>query len=75
MLLLYSFAAAISKRMIMSFYKFFLLIKSVMVDVHAEFDEDICLQYCFMNFHSQNTYRQIDVKLYFLRHTYRFNVI
>lgn len=75
MLLLFSFAAAISKRMIMSFYKLFLLIKSGMVHVHAEFDEDICLQYCFMNLHSQNTYRHIDVKLNFLRHTYRSNVI
>lgn len=37
MLLLFSFAAAISKRMIMSFYKFYLFVKSGMVHVNAEF--------------------------------------
>lgn len=41
---------AILKRMIISFCKF-VNNKSDTVHVHAEFDVDIFLQYCFMDFH------------------------
>lgn len=41
------------------------------VHFHAEFDNDI-FPYWVMNFHSQNTYRQIDLKQNVIGHMFHY---